>query len=370
MGNSNPLSLFPGRMIVVDDEPAIAAMMAEFLTNLGYQADFECNPVHALHRIVNESYDLVFTDIHMPEMSGTELLEAVMKLDRDILVILMTGQPTLDNTISAIRLGAYDYLTKPFNLDLVELMVCRAMQQRRLLLENREYHYSLERKVQEQTYELKEFLFRTVESLAQALEARDPYTKGHGYRVSQFVLTVAERLDVPESEFESLRLAGLLHDIGKIGVPDHILLKSGPLTRDEYELMKSHAEVGYRILAPIGRLSQVARYVYEHHERMDGLGYPRQLKSDEIHPHSRILMVAEVCDALATERCYKPAWPAVKIIDYFEEHKGTAYDSDVTDVLIKLLQEKGEELIAMLQGKVEIDFEPNFNALQNVVTAG
>ncbi len=336
-------------MIVIDDEVAIGQMMAEFLLHLGHDATCENSPERALERIRNENVDLVFTDIYMPGMTGTDVLREIIALERDILVILMTGQPTLENTISAIRLGAYDYLTKPFNLDLVELLTSRALKQRRLLLENKEYQVYLEEKVDAQTSELREFLFHSVESLAHAMEARDPYTKGHGTRVSKFVLTLAKKLGVPESEYESLRLAGILHDVGKIGISDNILLKAGPLTKEEYEIMKSHADTGYRILAPIGRLSEVARYVYEHHERWDGLGYPRNLKGEEIHPNSRILIVAEVCDALATERCYKPAWPAHQIIDYFKDHRGTYYDKEVTDALLSLLTEQGEELLTILR---------------------
>ena len=338
-----------GRMLIVDDEPAIGQMMAEFLRSVGYEAENELDPRKALQRLANEDFDIVFSDIYMPGMTGTELLKEVIELDRGILVILMTGQPTLENTISAISLGAYDYLTKPFNLDMVEIVTDRAMNQRRLALENEEYQDFLEEKLQAQTAELREFLVHSVESLAYALEARDPHTKGHSYRVSRFVLTLAKRLGVNQSEHESLRLGALMHDIGKIGIPDDILLKPGALTDSEYETMKTHAEVGYRILAPIGRLSEVAQYVYEHHERWDGKGYPRGLKGEEIHPNSRLLIVAEVCDALATERCYKPPWPVHQIAQYFEDHRGSYYDIEVTNALLSLLRERGEEVLSMLQ---------------------
>lgn len=344
-----PVCAATGRMLIIDDEPVIGRMMAEYLIQLGHEAVSEVDPVRALELAKEGSFDIVFTDIYMPQMSGTDVLREIIALNRNILVILMTGQPTLENTISAIRLGAYDYLTKPFNLELIELLTARALKQRRLILENQEYQLYLEDKVKVQTEELREFLFHSVESLAYALEARDPYTKGHGYRVSQFVLTLAERLGVPHSDYEALRLAGILHDIGKIGVPDEILLKAGPLTPEEYGTMKDHAEQGYRILAPIDRLSEVARYVYEHHECWDGSGYPRGLKGDEIHPNSRLLVVAEVCDALATERCYKPAWPPSQIIEYFEENSGTRYDAEVVNVLNNLLVERGDEVCAQLR---------------------
>ena len=336
------------RIAIIDDEEGICLMMGEFLRYLGHEAQTFSDARQALECIRNNSFDIVFSDVYMPGMSGIEMLQEITLLDRHILVILMTGQPTLEDSISAVRLGAYDYLTKPFNLDLIELLVKRAVEQRRLTLENIEYHNYLEQRVEEQTRELKDFLFRSIESFSYALEARDPYTKGHGARVSRFVLTLARELSFPEEYNESLRVAGLLHDIGKIGVPDSVLLKPGKLTTDEYEVMKTHAYTGYKILAPIGSLTQIATYVHEHHERMDGKGYPQGLQGEEIALASRLLIVAEVCDALATERSYKPAWPVPDIVAYFEDRRGTAYDKDVTDALLSLLRRYGETILHTL----------------------
>ena len=334
------------RIAVIDDEKDICLMLGEFFRRLGYETETFSNAREALDCIRDKPFDVVFTDIYMPAMTGIEILKEIIRLDRNILVILMTGQPTLEDTISAVRLGAYDYLTKPFNLDLLEIMAKRAVEQRRLVMENIAYHNYLEQRVEEQTRELKSFLFHSIESLSYALEARDPYTKGHGARVSQFVLTLADELGLPEENREPLRIAGLLHDVGKIGVPDSILLKPGKLTKEEYEVMKTHAYTGYKILAPIGSLARVATYVHEHHERMDGKGYPQGLVGDEIAFPSRLLIVAEVCDALATERCYKPAWPAHEIVSYFKEMRGTAYDIDVTDALLSLFKRDGDEILS------------------------
>ncbi len=337
------------RIAVIDDERDICLMLGEFFRRIGYETETFSDAREALDRIRAETFDVVFTDIYMPGMTGIKILEEIMGLERNILVILMTGQPTLEDTISAVRLGAYDYLTKPFNLDLLELMVNRAVQQRRLVLENIAYHNYLEQRVEEQTRELKSFIFHSIESLSYALEARDPYTKGHGARVAQFVLTLAEELGLPEENHEPLRIAGMLHDVGKIGVPDSILLKPGKLTDEEYELMKTHARTGYKILAPIGSLAQVATYVHEHHERMDGKGYPQGLVGDEIAFPSRLLIVAEVCDALATERCYKPAWPVHEIVSFFEDMRGTAYDKEVADALLSLMRRNGDQVLSFFR---------------------
>ncbi|MFH1741932.1 MAG: HD domain-containing phosphohydrolase, partial [bacterium] len=338
-------------VVVIDDEEDICSMLGEFLRLLGYEVDTFTDSRQALEsiRASDDEFDLVYTDIYMPGMSGIEVLEEIFALDRNIPVILMTGQPALEDAIAAVRFGAYDYLTKPFNLDLVELLTKRALERRNLVLENIAYRNYLEQRVEEQTREIKSFLIHSIESLSLALEARDPYTKGHGARVSNFVLTLARELSLPEEQDESLRIAGLLHDIGKIGVPDSILLKPGSLTEEEYELMKAHSQTGFKILAPIGSLSHVSTYVHEHHERMDGKGYPLGLQGNEIAFASRLLIVAEVCDALATERCYKPAWPAHQIIAYFKDHRGTAYDVDVTNALLSLLTRCGEEVLSVLR---------------------
>ena len=261
----------------------------------------------------------------------------------------MTGSPSLETTIEAIRLGAYDYMIKPFNMESAEFTLKRALKYRNLILENLRYQQNLESEVQERTRELSSFLFDAVQSLSLALEARDPYTQGHGARVSNLVILLAQELGAPESDYEALRLASLLHDIGKIGVPDSILLKAETLTPDEYEIMKEHSYIGYRILSPIPSLKEVSRYVNEHHERMDGKGYPQGLRGEEIHPNSRILIVAEVCDALATARSYKNAWPKHEIVQYFEKNAGAAYDPAVCEALLKLLDKKGEEIILNLQ---------------------
>jgi len=181
------------RIAIIDDEVDICAMLSEFLRMLGYETEPFTDGRRALERIQNRQFDfdLVYTDIYMPGLTGIDILKAIIALDQNIPVILMTGQPTLEDAVSAVRLGAYDFLTKPFNLDLVELIASRALERRRLVLENIEYRNYLEQKVEEQTREIKDFLIHSIESLSLALEAKDPYTKGHGARVSNFVLTLA-----------------------------------------------------------------------------------------------------------------------------------------------------------------------------------
>lgn len=329
------------RILIVDDDPAICDILSSYFRDLGVQCQSCRNSREAAELIRQNDFDAILSDIYMPGMTGHDLLAIGVEYRPLTPFVLMTGNPNLENAIRAIRLGAYDYITKPFHLDFVYLTLNRALHYRRLALQNRAYQENLEQQVEERTRELSEFLFLAVQSLSHALEARDPYTQGHATRVSHLVIRVAKEMGVDEKEFPALRLAAQLHDIGKIGVPDSILQKKGKLTDAEYEVMKDHVNIGHKILSPIPSLKEVSRYVHEHHERVDGRGYPRGLTREQIHPHSRILMAVEVCDALATERCYKEAWELPRIIAYFRDNAGTAFDPDVAEALIQVLETEG-----------------------------
>lgn len=347
--SSKSNNLVNSRILIVDDDESICAILAEFLEDNGTRCIHTSNSNKAAERIEHEVFDVVLSDIYMPGLSGHDLLSLTLKHAPSTPFILMTGRPSLDNTIDAIRLGAYDYLVKPFNLDVVLLTIERALNYRMLSLENLAYQQNLERQVDERTQELKDFMFHAVQSLARALEARDPYTEGHGYRVSVLLTSIAEELGIDQKHHTALKLAAQLHDIGKIGIPDNILQKKGKLTYEEYVIMKRHVQIGYNILSPIPSLHEVARYVYEHHERVDGNGYPRGLKGDQIHFHSRILQATEVFDALATKRVYKPAWPLDEIKGYFSERAGTEFDEVVVDGLIKVLERNGHAIMSVFE---------------------
>ena len=348
--NRSDESLLIGcRILIIDDDPAIRLILQEFLEGYGAQCQMVENPVDAFALLDRFSFDAILSDIYMPNMTGSDMLPIITHKQPLTPIILMTGRPSLETSVSALRSGAFDYLIKPFNLENVQMTIERALKYRRLNLENQRYQKYLEEEVQKRTRELSEFLFHSVQSLMQALEARDPYTQGHGDRVSRVVIDIASELGVEENEYETLRLASQLHDIGKIGIPDSILLKPGKLTEEEYTTMKDHVVIGYQILAPIPHLQEVSTYVYEHHERMDGKGYPRGLTGEQIHFNSRILCVAEVLDALATKRCYKPAWSKSEIEDYFIENRGGAYDPDAVDALISVLHRDGQEYLQQFQ---------------------
>ena len=336
-------SLYRGAKIAVaDDEEPIIQIMKEFLTDLGAECRVTIDPREIIEWLQEADFDLVLSDINMPHLSGTQLVSVISSLRPYTPVVLMTGKPSLDNTINAVKVGAFDFLLKPFHFEEARLSLAKALHYRRLRLENLKYQTGLEELVEQRTKELSEFLFNAVKSLSNALEARDPYTQGHAQHVSNVVIRVANELGVDGSEHLSLRLAAQLHDIGKIGVPDSILLKPGSLTAEEYAMMKNHVTIGYQILSPIPMLKEVSRYVYEHHERYDGQGYPRGLNGKQTHINSRILMAAEVLDALATPRCYKPAWSKEMIVEFYQNEKGKIFDPIVADAVIEKIQNEGE----------------------------
>lgn len=337
------------KIFIVDDDEIICSVLNRSLSDTGLNVTAMSNSVDALETVRNEEFDVIISDVFMPNHSGMDFLTTVSEKHSLTPVILISGQPSMDVSLQALRFGAFDFLIKPFSTETMCLTLERALKYRSLLLDNRNYQHHLEEMVEKRTRELQDFLLHSVQSLTHALEAKDPYTQGHGYNVSRLVIELAKELAIDQEHFLDLKLAAELHDIGKIGIPDAILLKPDKLTEDEYNRMKDHVTIGYRILSPIPTLTNVSRYVHEHHERMDGKGYPRGLKGDEIHFNSQLLVVAEVCDALAAKRCYKPAWDKEKIIDFFQENSGTAFHPEVTDALIHILQDRGEEILTMLQ---------------------
>lgn len=336
-------SLYRGaRIAVADDEESIIQILKEFLTDLGSDCRVTVDPREIIEWLNECDFDLVLSDINMPHLNGTQLVSVISSLRPYTPVILMTGKPSLDNTINAVKVGAFDFLLKPFHFEEAKLSLAKALHYRRLRLDNLKYQTGLEELVEQRTKELSEFVFNAVKSLSNALEARDPYTQGHAQHVSNVVIRLANELGVKESEHQSLRLAAQLHDVGKIGVPDSILLKPGSLTPEEYAIMKDHVAIGYQILSPIPMLKEVSRYVYEHHERYDGQGYPRGLNGKQTHANSRILMAAEILDALATPRCYKPAWSQKKIVEFFLNEKGKIFDPIIADAVIDIIDREGE----------------------------
>ncbi len=341
-------------ILVVDDEPAIRDLLQEGLKDSGYSCTLACSGEEALERLKDRPFSLVLSDIDMPGMDGVRLLEAVKRSDPDIEFVMVTGVVDVETALKAIRMGASDYLTKPFNLEAVRFTIRKALEKRRLVLENREYQKNLEEKVAERTSQLilkhQEIhgLFEklqssyetTLEALAAALDTRDTETRGHSVRVSEYTAVIARRMGVREPDLTEIRRGALLHDVGKIGIPDAVLRKPGRLTAEEWAEMKRHPEIGHRILSGIQFLERSLPIVISHQERFDGSGYPHRLVGMEIPLGARIFAVVDTLDAMTSDRPYRKALTYQDARNEILRNAGIQFDPVVVETFLAVSPEE------------------------------
>ena len=306
--------LRPSRVLIADDEVVTREILARKLGGLGYACECCASGRTAIDMLATGRFDLVVADIQMPDIGGIALLKEAMRLSPGIAVILVTSVIDIEAAVDALKDGAYDYITKPFSLEQVSISVSRALEKRRLLLENQNYQRTLEEQVASRTRQLEEALgvlqqtyHSTLVALSKALDSRDADSDGHSLRVTVYTKQIAQRLNLSDADIRIVEQGVLLHDIGKIGIPDELLRRPEALTRKELLLMRQHPEIGYRILSSIKFLKGAAQVVLHHHERYDGKGYPRGLKGNEIHVGARIFAVADALDDLTSNNRIEPA---------------------------------------------------------------
>jgi putative nucleotidyltransferase with HDIG domain len=328
-------------ILVVDDEEAIREVVSTLLDSQGYRCTTCDNGRKALEAFRNDSFDLVLSDIVMPEMDGMKLLAEIRQADPDVPVIMVTAMHDISIALEAIRTGAYDYILKPFEKDQFYMSVRRALERRRLILENKTYQSDLERLVAERTQQLsialqdlEQSYDYTLEALGGALDAKDAETEGHCQRVTAFTITMARAMGVDPGLLRHIARGAFLHDIGKMGVPDHILRKPGPLTEEERAIMRRHCEIGYAVLERIPFLKEVAEIVLSHQECYDGSGYPRGLKGNQIPLGARIFAVADTLDAMISDRPYRKALPISAAQAEIRKYSGTQFDPRVVEVFL------------------------------------
>lgn len=329
MKNTNKSDPHHFHIMVVEDDELIRDMIYQNIEMEGYRCTIAGSGEEALKILddEDENVDVIITDIRMPGLSGIELT-AKVKESYDSDIIVMTGFAEDFTYEKVIESGASDFFQKPINPKELMLRLKRVLKERTLLFERKiadeELKKSFEklRKAQEQT----------VVALASASEIRDPYTSGHQQRVTKLACSIAENMDLAEKIREGLRIAGLLHDIGKISVPAEILSKPGKITKDEFNIIKQHCRVGYEILKEIEFPWPVAEIVLQHHERMDGSGYPLELQGEEILLEARILAVADVIEAMSSHRPYRPGLGIDKALDFIVVNRGILFDAEVVDV--------------------------------------
>ncbi|MBI3983397.1 MAG: response regulator [Gemmatimonadetes bacterium] len=318
------------RCLVVDDEPALRAVLARTLAGAGYPCEQASSGTDALAALERTSFALVLSDIRMPGMDGVALLRAVQDRWPDTAVIMLTAVAEVDTAVACLQVGAYDYIPKPFQVDEVRARVAKALDKRRLVLDNRRYQLHLAEMVRQQAVRIEELFLEGVQTLVHALEAKDPYTQGHSARVAAYAGAVGRELGLEEADVQVLELGAELHDIGKIGVREAVLRKDGRLTREEYEHIMSHTVIGARILEPLLKHDpQAIAIVRSHHERLDGTGLPDGLRGEQIPFLARIVTVTDSFDAMTSERPYRPARPVAHALAELENRSGDQFDPSV-----------------------------------------
>ena len=294
------------RCLVVDDEPRLRQVIAHLMRADGYHTVEAANGEEALAVLEAEPMTLVLSDVRMPRMDGIELLRQVRARWPDTAVVMITAIADVDVAVSCLSIGAMDYLTKPFHLEEVRARVAQALEKRRLILENRDYQEQLEEKVTVQARRLEELFLASVQSLADALEVKDPYTRGHSVRVSRYSSVIAQAMGVDGELLRQIELGGHVHDIGKIGVREAVLNKPDRLTAEEYDHIMIHPMIGWRILSPLlTEVPAALNIVRWHHERPDGRGLPDGLVGDAIPLEARIVAAADAIDAMTSGRPYR-----------------------------------------------------------------
>jgi putative two-component system response regulator len=343
------------RILVVDDEAPLRRMMARILERHGYSCATAGDAEEAREKLESEHFALLLTDVNMPGESGLDLIVETRSRYPDLATIMVTGVDDPSFAEMALQFGAYGYVIKPFEQNEILINVSNALRRRTLEEESRQNTRKLEQMVSDRTsdlwmavqkleateWDLRLSREETVERLAIAAEYRDDETASHIHRMSRCCALLAARAGLGSERCELIRMASLMHDVGKIGIPDHILFKPGKLTTEEFEVVKKHAAVGHRILSgSSSKLLQVASVIaLTHHERYDGSGYPNGLSGEDIPVEGRIAAVADVFDALTNDRVYRPAFTLEQAVDMMAEERGTHFDPTLLDLLLDSMDE-------------------------------
>lgn len=341
----------PPEVLVVDDEPMVCILLKELLATQGFRCSEASNGRQALELLAARPFDLVVSDLRMPVMNGLELLQAVRSRYPQVAFVMATGENDVRVAVQAMKEGASDYIIKPFHTEVALASVQRALEKRRLQIELENYRLHLEEMVAQRTSELHAAMERiertydeTLSALGGALELRDLETEGHSRRVTRYCLELARGLGLPEGEVKNIVRGSLLHDIGKIGIPDAILLKPGRLTDEELEVMQTHPQIGYELVCRIAFLAPAAEMVLAHQERWDGTGYPRGLKGESIPVGARIFAVADTLDAMTSDRPYRRALPFSVAREEIARQAGRQFDPQVVQVFLSISEERWQAI--------------------------
>lgn len=322
------------KIIAVDDEEGIIDSLSIFLKRSGYEFTGITNPIDAIEKVKNEHFDLMILDFLMTPIHGYQVVEEIRKFNKELYILLLTGHKDLAPPLETIKLlDIQGYCEKSHKFDqlllLIESGIKSIMQMNEIKKINKE---------------LENAYLESIETLRYTVEAKDTYTRGHSDRVSEFSVLIGKKVDLSEENLKILQIGGLFHDIGKIGVPDSILLKDSSLTDAEYSQIKNHPSIGAHILSSATIFKNLIPIVKHHHERFDGNGYPSQLKGKDIPYLARIATIADSFDAMTSKRTYRDSLPLEKVISEFKRCKGTQFDPELTDVFLDILKNHYDEI--------------------------
>jgi putative nucleotidyltransferase with HDIG domain len=364
-------------LLIVDDEVEVRGVLRDLLGDT-YDCSEASSAEEALTRLRENNYHLVISDITMSGMTGLEMIPHAKVASPDTVIVMISGMQTIESAINALRLGAFDYLMKPFDLRQAEAAVARALEHHELIAAKRRYENHLEELVDQRTAELDRALdslenaYRsTLRALTSALETRDAETHGHSERVVTFSLRLGREYGLSAVEMKALEFGSLLHDIGKIGVPDAILRKPAKLTDEEWVRMREHPMHGQQILRGIKFLEGAAKVVAQHHEKWDGSGYPLGLKTEDIDICARIFSVADAFDAITSDRVYRQGRPYEAAAGELNEWSGRQFDPKVVEAFHRVPKQDWDELRrrSLARKPPEDEWQPLAQAIESKLDA-
>jgi len=337
-----PGAISPYKIIACDDESGIIDSLSVFLKRSGYQLTGVTDPYEAIERVKNEHFDLMLLDFIMTPIHGDKVVEEIRKFNQELYILLLTGHKDLAPPLETIkRLSIQGYCEKSDKFDQLLLLIesgLRSVEQMKIITK-------INQELKDKNQELENAYLDSIQTLRYTVEAKDSYTRGHSDRVADFSVLIGKYMNLSEEDLKILRIGGLFHDIGKIGVPDSILLKEAKLTDEEYSEIKNHPSIGKQILSNAAIFKDMIPIVYHHHEKYNGTGYPTGLKGEDIPLFARIAAVADTFDAMTTKRSYRNALPLEVVRAEIEKCSGTQFDPAIAKVFLDILDHHYDEIL-------------------------
>ena len=342
------VSMSPARVLIVDDDDSVRTALLRVLQRSGFTCRDAGSGSLALEVLGSERFDVMLTDVRMPGMSGVELVPRARAIDEDLAILMLSGVNEVAFATEAMKLGALDYLLKPASAEQLTAALHAALHRRALNMEQRRVERMIREEVELRTVDLERekrslrtLTVNVVQTLVNAMEAKDIYLRGHSIRVADLAASIAEEMGLDADVVEQIRIAGHLHDVGKMGIREEILSKPGPLTPAEFAHVKEHVRIGMAILEPLRHLGPALEYVHDHHESFDGSGYPRGLEGVAISVGGRVLAAADSFDAMRSKRAYRGSMSQEETLAVLQQQVGAKLDGRIFEALQRVVSRSG-----------------------------